>query len=201
MSKGARGIRYAEVERETRETRVQVVLDLDGGTRQDVSTGVPFLDHMLTLMAFHGRFDLGVTAEGDLQVDDHHVVEDVGIVLGQAIRAALAETESFARYGSSALPMDESLVLVAVDVSGRGAVYFDVAWQREKLGALSTENVREFLKGLATHAGITVHVRKLAGDNDHHVCEAIFKGLGRALREALSPTDRTAVPSTKGKLD
>ncbi|MFQ3587217.1 MAG: imidazoleglycerol-phosphate dehydratase HisB [Fimbriimonadaceae bacterium] len=201
MSKGARGIRYAEVDRETAETRVQVVLDLDGGTRQDVSTGVPFLNHMLALMAFHGRFDLGVTAEGDLDVDDHHVVEDVGIVLGQAFRAALAETESFVRYGSLAMPMDEALVLVAVDVSGRGAVYFDVPWQREKLGALATENVREFLKGLATHAGITIHVRKLAGENDHHVCEAIFKGLGRALREALSPSDRAGIPSTKGKLD
>ncbi|MFQ3677676.1 MAG: imidazoleglycerol-phosphate dehydratase HisB [Fimbriimonadaceae bacterium] len=180
-------MRYAEVDRETAETRVQVVLDLDGGTRQDVSTGVPFLNHMLALMAFHGRFDLGVTAEGDLDVDDHHVVEDVGIVLGQAFRAAM--------------PMDEALVLVAVDVSGRGAVYFDVPWQREKLGALATENVREFLKGLATHAGITIHVRKLAGENDHHVCEAIFKGLGRALREALSPSDRAGIPSTKGKLD
>lgn len=201
MSKEAPGVRYAEVERETSETRVQVVLDLDGGTRRDVGTGIGFLDHMLTLFAFHGHLDLGVSADGDLEVDDHHLVEDVGMVIGQAVRQALADEDNIVRYASLHSPMDEALVLIAIDVSGRGTLTFDVPFRREKIGELSTECVREFCRALASHARITLHVHKICGENDHHVTEAIFKGLGRALHEATVVTERRGSSSTKGKRD
>lgn len=201
MSKTAPGVRYAEVERETKETRVQVVIDLDGGTRRDILTGVGFFDHMLSQLAFHGQFDVGISAEGDLEIDDHHTVEDVGIVLGRAIRQALDVDASISRYGSNMTPMDEALVLVAVDISGRGMLLYDVPFKRDSLGEMSTECVREFLRAFASYSGITVHVKKLAGDNDHHVCEALFKGLGRALFEATRKVDRRGSSSTKGKID
>lgn len=201
MSKGTPGVRYAEVERETSETRVQVVLDFDGGTKQDISTGIPFFDHMLELLAFHGLADLGVNAEGDLEVDDHHLVEDVGIVFGQAIREALRETEQVSRFGSSHTPMDEALALVAIDMSGRGHLYFDVPFKRDKIGTLSTECIREFFKALTLHAGITAHIRLIAGENDHHICEAVFKGFGRALSAATRLGERAGVNSTKGQID
>lgn len=200
MSKGSPHVRYAEIERETTETKVSVVLDLDGGQRRDVHTGIGFLDHMLQLMAFHGQFNLGVTADGDLEVDDHHTVEDVGITLGQAFRSALSEVSSIQRYGDLLSPMDEALVAVAVDISGRGMAYTDLNFRRESLGGLATENVNEFLKAFATNAGMTIHVRRMAGENDHHICEAIFKGLGRALHAATRPSERQGVASTKGKL-
>ena len=198
MSMASPGIRYAEVERETKETKVQVVLDLDGGTRQDVDTGVAFLDHMLKLMAFHGVFDLGVSCEGDLRVEDHHTVEDVGIVLGQAFKQALDGSLGLVRYASNHTPMDDALVIVAVDISGRGYLVYDVPFKRESLGTLHTENVCEFFQAFAVNSGITLHIHKLAGTNDHHVCEAIFKGLGRALHAATLHGDRKAVNSTKG---
>jgi imidazoleglycerol-phosphate dehydratase len=201
MSKATPGVRYAEVERETRETRVQIVLDLDGGTRRDISTGVGFLDHMLTLFAFHGCVDVGIEAEGDLQVDDHHTVEDVGIVLGQAIREALEGGDSIERYGNASVPMDEALVLAAIDVSGRGQLFYDLKFRRDKLGDLSTENVREFFRAVAMHSGITLHLRMLAGENDHHICEAAFKAFGRALHQAVRATERRGPSSTKGKRD
>lgn len=201
MSKGTPGIRYAEIERETRETRVQVVLDLDGGTKQDVSTGIGFLDHMLTLLAFHGAIDLGVKAEGDLYVDDHHVVEDVGIVLGTAFREAMRDALNVARYASNHTPMDEALVLTALDLSGRPHLSFDAQFQREKIGELSTECVREFFRAFVSHSGVTAHIRVLAGTNDHHICEAIFKSFGMALREASRLTDRKQGSTTKGKRD
>lgn len=200
MSKGAPGVRYAELDRETKETKVHLVLDLDGGTRQDIDTGVGFFDHMLTLMAFHGLFDLGVKAEGDLDVDDHHTVEDVGIVLGDAFRKALVESTSLNRYASNHTPMDEALVLVAVDLSGRGHLTYNVELRRNDIGGMSTESVKEFLIAFARHANITVHVHKLAGENDHHIVEAVFKGLGRALHSATRTNDRKGVPSTKGSL-
>ncbi len=200
MSKGPTGVRYAELERETKETRVQVVLDLDGGTRQDVTTGIGFLDHMLSLFAFHGEINLGVKAEGDLHVDDHHTVEDVGIVLGKAIAEAARASEGIQRYASNHTPMDEALVLVALDFSGRGYLDFDVTFNRETLGQLSTECVKEFFRALAVNAGITLHIRQIVGDNDHHICEAIFKGFGRALHEATTPSDRRTAPSTKGQI-
>lgn len=200
MSKGSPHVRYAEIERETTETKVSVVLDLDGGQRRDVSTGIGFLDHMLQLMAFHGQFNLGVTADGDLEVDDHHTVEDVGITLGQAFRMALAEVSAIQRYGDLLSPMDDALVAVALDISGRGMAFVDLPFRREALGGLATENVSEFLKAFATNAGMTIHVRRMAGENEHHVCEAVFKGLGRALHAATRASERPGVASTKGKL-
>jgi imidazoleglycerol-phosphate dehydratase len=201
MSKTAPGVRFAELYRETNETRVQIVLDIDGGTRRDVTTGIAFFDHMLQQLAFHGQVDLGLSAEGDLEIDDHHTVEDCGIVLGQAIRQALDQDESIVRYASNHTPMDEALVLVALDFSGRGVLSFDVEWKREKLGELSTECVREFFRAVSSHARLTLHIKKIHGDNDHHVCEAIFKAFGRALHDAVIKTERRGVTSTKGKRD
>jgi imidazoleglycerol-phosphate dehydratase len=201
VSKSAPGVRYAELFRETTETRVEVVLDLDGGTRQDITTGVGFFDHMLAQLAFHGQIDLGITVEGDLSVDDHHTVEDVGIVLGQAFSQALDETQGINRYGNNMTPMDDALVLVAVDISGRGGLFYDLPFTRQHIGGLATENVREFMRAFATNANITVHLQKLAGDNDHHICEAAFKGLGRALHQATIAVERRGSSSTKGSRD
>ncbi len=200
MSKNSPGVRFAELDRETSETHIQVVLDLDGGTRRDILTGLGFFDHMLELFAFHGQIDIGLGAEGDLEVDDHHTVEDTGIVLGKAIREALAGGDSINRYGSAYIPMDEALVLTAMDISGRGQLHWDVPFKRERIGDLATENVREFFRALTAHAGITLHIRKLAGENDHHICEAIFKGFGLALYQATRVSERRA-NSTKGKQD
>jgi len=200
MSSGTAGVRYAEIFRETKETRIQVVLDLDGGTRQDISTGIPFFDHMLHQLAFHGHFDLGIQAEGDLDIDDHHTVEDVGIVLGQAICEAL-DQEPVRRYASNHTPMDEALVLAAVDISGRGVLGFNVPFRREQIGTLSTECIHEFFRALTAHSKITIHLHKIAGENDHHVCEAMFKAFGRALYEATRHTERRGGNSTKGKRD
>jgi imidazoleglycerol-phosphate dehydratase len=196
----SKGVRYGEFERETTETRVNIVLDLDGGTRRDISTGIGFFDHMLTQLAFHGQMDVGINAEGDLHVDEHHTVEDVGIGLGRAIREALKESEQIIRYGSNHTAMDDALVLVAIDISGRGQLHYDVPFSRTSLGELATETVREFFGALATNARMTVHIHKVVGINDHHVCEAIFKGFGRALHEATRPIDRRGASSTKGKL-
>lgn len=201
MSKNSPGVRYAELDRETNETHIQVVMDLDGGSRRDILTGLGFFDHMLELFAFHGQIDIGLGAEGDLEVDDHHTVEDTGIVLGKGIREALAAGDPIVRYGTATIPMDESLVLTALDISGRGQLHWDVSFKREKIGDLSTENIREFFRALTAHAGITLHVRKLAGENDHHVCEAIFKGFGMALHQATRISERRNANSTKGKQD
>lgn len=201
MSKDTPGVRYAEVDRETKETRIQAVLDLDGGLRRDITTGIGFFDHMLTQFAFHGEFNLGIHVEGDLHVDDHHTVEDVGIVIGRLVRDALGQSGDIIRYGSSHTPMDEALVMAAVDISGRGILVYDVPFRREKIGDLSTECVREFFRAFSAHSGITVHLRKMAGENDHHVCEATFKAFGRALREATTRTDRHGSTSTKGSRD
>jgi imidazoleglycerol-phosphate dehydratase len=201
MSKEARGVRYAELYRETTETRVQVVLDLDGGTRRDVSTGIGFFDHMLTQLAFHGQVDVGISAEGDLEIDDHHTVEDVGIVLGKAFRQALDQSEPIERYGNSLTPMDETLIMVSLDFSGRGGLFYEVPFRREKIGDLSTECVREFFRAFSSHAGLTLHIRKVAGENDHHIAEGIFKGVGRALYLATRRSDRRGSTSTKGSID
>lgn len=200
MSKSAPGVRFAEVDRETKETRIHVVLDLDGGTKQDISTGVGFFDHMLIQLAFHGQFDVGIEAEGDLFIDDHHTIEDVGIVLGQAFKQTLDQSTPIERYGSFYLPMDEALVLAAVDVSGRPGLYFDCDFKREAVGEMATECVKEFWKAFAMNAGVTLHIRKVAGDNDHHVIEAMFKAVGRALRIATTRSDRQGSTSTKGRI-
>jgi imidazoleglycerol-phosphate dehydratase len=156
---------------------------------------------MLAQLAFHSRMDLGVSAEGDLEIDDHHTIEDVGIVLGQSIAQALDGGDPIARYGSNHTPMDEALVLTAIDISGRGMLQFDVDFRRDHVGEMSTECVREFFRALAAHSGITIHIRKIAGENDHHVCEAIFKGFGIAFFEATRKIERYGGTSTKGKRD
>lgn len=198
MSKAAPGVRYAEVERETAETRIRAVIDLDGGTRRDVATGIGFLDHMVSQFAFHGQVDLGITAEGDLEVDDHHIVEDVGIVLGQAIAQALDPDEPMARFGSVNVPMDDALVMVALDISGRGSLHWDFQFERERIGGAATESIQEFFGAFARHAGITLHIRRICGHNDHHLCTAIFKGVGLALAQATQRIDRRGSTSTKG---
>ena len=201
MSKGQTTVRYAEIDRETSETRVNLVLDLDAGSRQDIRTGIGFFDHMLTQLAFHGHLNLGVAADGDLGVDDHHTVEDVGIVFGKALRQALLESDPIVRYASNHTPMDEALVLVAIDISGRGQCHFEADFKRDRIGSMSTEAIREFFTGFAVHGGLTIHVHRVAGLNDHHVCEAIFKGFGRALFDATRCTDRHGAPTTKGRFD
>ena len=201
MSKEARGVRYAELYRETTETRVQVVLDLDGGTRRDVSTGIGFFDHMLVQLAFQSQIDVGISAEGDLEIDDHHTVEDVGIVLGKAFRQSLDQSDPIERYGSSLTPMDETLVMVSLDFSGRGGLFYEVTFKREKIGDLSTECVREFFRAFSSHAGLTLHIRLVTGENDHHIAEGIFKGVGRALYAATRRSERRGSTSTKGSID
>lgn len=200
MSKNSKTVRYAEVDRETTETDIRLTLDLDGGHKVDVDTGIPFFDHMLHQLGFHGHLDLGIKAGGDIDVDDHHTVEDTGIVLGVGIKRALTETEGIARFSQAIVPMDDALVAVAMDVCGRGYLAFDVPFERDEIGGLSLENVREFFQALALNAGITLHIKKLAGHNDHHVCEATFKAFGVGLKQALARTERIGAPTTKGKI-
>jgi len=199
MSKTTAGVRYAEIYRETEETKIQVVLDLDEGSRRDISTGIGFFDHMLEQLAFHGQFNLGIKADGDLHVDDHHLVEDVGIVLGQVFVQAVDADRSITRFASNHTVMDEALVLIAIDMGGRGILAWDVDFHRHKIGELSTEAIHEFFHSFAVHAKMGLHIRKIAGKNDHHICEAIFKGVGMALKDATRTDERKGVPSTKGK--
>ena len=194
-------MRQARIQRQTKETEIELTLALDGQGEHEVDTSVPFLDHMLTHVAVHGLFDLTIRAQGDTDVDDHHTVEDVGIALGQALNEAMGDKVGLTRYGSQIVPMDEALALVAVDISGRGLLVFEVEFPQAKVGRFDTELVGEFLRALAHNAGLTLHVRLLNGRNTHHVIEAIFKGLGRALRQAVGVDSRRAgVPSTKGVL-
>ena len=195
-------MRNASITRNTAETQISLRLSLDGRGVQEIDTGVGFLDHMLTLFAAHGRFDLAVTCRGDTNVDDHHSVEDVGIALGQALRQALGDKRGVRRYGSMLLPMDEALVLCAVDLSGRSCLRFGLEIPTEKVGTFDTELVEEFFNALCREAGLTLHLRQLDGTNSHHIIEAAFKAFARALREAVSidPAAADAVPSTKGVL-
>ena len=194
-------MRRATVERKTNETDISVTIDLDGSGTCDVETGVGFFDHMLSALGRHSLCDLTVRAKGDTWVDDHHTVEDVGIVIGQAIREALGDKRGIGRFGDAAIPMDEALVHAAIDVSGRGELFWDVDIAAEKVGTFDCELAREFFAGFARDAGITLHLRKLAGDNAHHIIEATFKACGRALRAAVEADARvTGVPSTKGSL-
>lgn len=193
--------RKATVERDTKETAIRVSLVLDGTGTPSITTGVGFFDHMLTHVAKHGMLDLEIEARGDLEVDAHHLVEDTGIVLGQALREALGDKCGIVRYGHAVVPMDEALVEVALDISGRPWVEVDVPMARGKVGDFDTELLPEFARAFAMSAGLTLHVRKLAGDNCHHVLEAAFKALGRALDMAVRIDPRRPdVPSTKGSL-
>ena len=193
--------RSATVTRQTKETDITVTLDLDGTGSISGATGVPFFDHMLEAFGRHGLFDLRVNAVGDLAVDAHHTVEDVGICIGQGIAQALGDKAGIRRFGSAVVPMDEALVLAAVDISGRGQLHYDVAVPIELIGTFDTTLAKEFMVALATNAGATVHVRALAGENAHHIIEAAFKALARALRQACKPDPRVSgIPSTKGNL-
>ena len=193
--------RTAKVVRATSETDIGVSVDLDGTGAANVETGIGFFDHMLCALSRHSLIDITVRAKGDLQVDDHHTVEDTGIVLGQALREALGEKRGVRRFGSALVPLDEALVMAAVDLSGRGGLYWDVPIGPAKVGTFDTELGHEFFCGLAREAGVTLHLRLVCGSNAHHILEATFKAAARALREAVEPDPRVeGVPSTKGSL-
>jgi len=194
--------RTATITRTTKETDIQLTIGLDGTGATSVQTGIGFFDHMLDAFGRHGLFDLTVSAKGDLHVDGHHTVEDTGIVLGQAFAAALGDKRGIVRYGDIALPMDETLVLAAVDISGRGGLYWqmDIPWQM--VGEFDSTLAKEFFIAFATNAGVTLHVQQLAGENVHHIVEALFKAVARALRAAVAidPQAADALPTTKGAL-
>ena len=193
--------RYAEVTRTTGETDITIKLDLDGSGTCDIDTGVPFFDHMLSAFGRHGLFDLTVHAVGDVEVDAHHTVEDTGIVLGQAFAQALGDKAGIARFADCAIAMDESLVMAAVDISGRGQAYCELPLPTERVGSFDTELAVEFFYAFARDAKLTLHVHELAGGNSHHIIEAAFKSVGRAMRFSTEVDGRvTGVPSTKGLL-
>ncbi len=195
-------MRSATIERKTDETDISLSLSLDGEGKYDIESGVGFLDHMLALFAKHGLFDLTLRAAGDTAVDDHHTTEDIGICLGRAFRASVGEGRGITRYGQTILPMDEALILTAVDVGGRAYLGFDCPIPSEKVGSFDTELVEEFLAAFVREAGINLHIRRLAGSNSHHIIEGIFKSLARSLRTAVTPDPRLgdALLSTKGVL-
>ena len=195
-------MRQAEVLRKTGETDIRVLLTLEGTGESKIDTGVGFLDHMLTLFARHGRFGLEVSCRGDTQVDDHHSTEDIGIALGKAFAEALGDKKGIVRYGSTVLPMDESLILSTADISGRGLLVYGLEIPTEKVGTFDTELTEEFFRALAHNAGITLHIRQLAGTNSHHIIEGAFKSVARSLRTAVSvdPDFADEIPSTKGVL-
>ena len=195
-------MRKAEIKRKTAETDIVLELDLDGTGKSDIDSGVGFLDHMLTLFAKHGRFDLTLTCKGDTQVDDHHSVEDIGICLGEAFAKALGDKAGIRRYGSMLLPMGEALVLSALDISGRAHLSYEAQIRARKVGTFDTELAEEFWEAFVRSAKITLHIRQLAGRNAHHIIEGMFKSVARALREAvgIDPALAGEIPSTKGVL-
>lgn len=192
--------RTSNKRRETKETQIELSLNIDGQGTAKVESGIAFLDHMLELLVKQSLFDLDVKASGDLQVDLHHTVEDIGLVLGEAINEALGEKENIARYASVMLPMDEALVLVALDISGRPYLAYDVDLPKEEIGGLNVDLVNDFLQAFVSKAGITLHLRLLAGRNTHHIVEAVFKGLGLALKQACALSNK-GIPSTKGVIE
>jgi imidazoleglycerol-phosphate dehydratase len=194
--------RTAEIERNTLETQIKVSLDLDGTGQSTLETGVPFLDHMLDQVARHGLIDLDIQAEGDLEIDAHHTVEDIGISLGQALAKAVGEKKGIRRYGHSYVPLDEALARVVIDLSGRPGLEYHVAFSRARIGEFETDLFQEFFQGFVNHAGVTLHIDSLRGRNAHHVAETVFKAFGRALRMALEADERMQgmMPSTKGSL-
>lgn len=195
-------MRCAEINRKTAETDIQLFIDLDGKGKAEIDTGCGFLDHMLTLFASHGRFDLKVKCVGDVDVDYHHSVEDIGICLGDALTEALGERKGIKRYGSMMLPMDETLVICALDISGRSYLAYGLEIPTEKIGDFDSELVEEFFLGLTRHAGMTLHIKQLDGRNSHHIAEGAFKAFARALSAAveIDPARADEIPSTKGVL-
>ena len=195
-------MRSASVERNTKETRIRVAVNLDGSGRSEISTGIGFLDHMLEQLSRHSLIDLTVAAEGDLHIDMHHTTEDTGIVIGQAVSKALGDRKGITRYGDALIPMDETLTRVALDASNRPYLIWKVTLSRPKLGEMDTELFKEWFQAFAQQAGLTLHVENLYGENNHHIVESCFKGLARALRAAveIDPRKADAVPSTKGVL-
>ena len=193
-------MRTAEIVRKTAETDIKLILNIDGVGKSNIDTSCPFLDHMLTLFAKHGRFDLEVKCIGDIDVDYHHTTEDIGIVLGSAFKEALGDKKGITRYGDTTLPMDESLILTAVDISGRGGCYYEVEMPTEKVGDFDTELNHEFWSAFAYNSGITTHMVKFAGENSHHIIEGCFKSIARTLRTAVAIDKAFAddIPSTKG---
>lgn len=193
--------RISEIKRSTRETSIKMALKIDGQGKADIDTGVPFMDHMLTLFTVHGFFDLTIAAKGDTEVDDHHTVEDLGICLGQAFKEALGEFSDIKRYGNGAVPMDETLVRTTCDFSNRPYLHYGAKIKDQKVGRFDTALVQEFLRALSLHGGLTLHVEVVHGENTHHILEAIFKSLGRALDMASSTESRVEGPlSSKGSL-
>ena len=195
-------MRESRIERKTAETEIKLSLSLDGSGKYSLASGVGFLNHMLALFTKHGSFDLTLSCKGDLEVDCHHSAEDIGICLGEALKEALGDKVGIRRYGDRILPMDEALILVAIDLSGRGYLGYEVELPSARVGEFDTELVEEFLAAFSRSAGITLHVRQLAGRNTHHIIEGIFKCLARALRDAveIDPRNSGALPSTKGVL-
>jgi imidazoleglycerol-phosphate dehydratase len=194
-------VRKANISRETKETEIKVNLNLDGSGRHQISTSIPFLDHMLSLLAAHSLFDLTIQAKGDTAVDFHHTVEDVGICVGRALQQAVGKKEGVRRYGSAFVPMDESLASVHVDLSGRPHLIFHLPLRKRKIGDFDTELVKEFFQALVNNSAITLHAQVAYGSNGHHMVESLFKACGRALRQATSKDEKVrGVPSTKGKL-
>ena len=195
-------MRSAQIKRTTAETAIELSLNLDGTGAGKIATGIGFMDHMLTLLARHARMDLSVTCKGDTWVDDHHSAEDIGICLGSAIAQAVGDKRGIRRYGSMLLPMDEALVLCALDLSGRSCLRYTAQIPAEKIGTFDTELVEEFFQALVRSAGMTLHIRQMDGTNSHHIVEAMFKAFGRALREAVSIDESLGgeIPSTKGVL-
>ena len=195
-------MRTAEINRKTNETDIRLSLNLDGSGKSEINTGVGFLDHMLTLFARHGRFDLKLNCDGDTYVDDHHSVEDIGIALGQAFGQALGDKRGIVRYGSFILPMDETLILTAVDISGRSYLNYDLHIPTEKVGTFDTELAEEFFLGFVRNANLTLHIKQLEGKNSHHIIEGTFKSFGRTMKQAVAIDEafRDEIPSTKGVL-
>ncbi|MEY8380915.1 imidazoleglycerol-phosphate dehydratase HisB [Ileibacterium valens] len=193
-------MRRAIQERNTKETELNMIVEIDGSGQALVDTGIGFFNHMLELFAFHSGFDLKVKARGDLEVDDHHTVEDLGILFGKCLKEALKDKRGIARYGSFRMPMDEALAIVDLDISGRPYLVFDAEFTREKVGEYSTEMTEEFFRAICDHSGITLHIHVPYGKNDHHKIEAVFKAFGRALKQAVR-IEGDAIPSSKGVLE
>lgn len=200
MAKSGKLARKSSIARKTAETAIEVQLDLDGSGKNEVKTGVGFLEHMLTLFSVHSFFDLSIKATGDTEVDDHHTVEDIGICLGQAIAKALADKGGIARYGSCYLPMDETLVRVVVDISNRPFLHYNAVVGEQKLGTFDTALAKEFFRAVSQHGGLTLHIDLLHGENGHHIIEAIFKGFGRAMHSATTRIEMEGALSSKGCL-